>query len=75
MTIPSQLSGKVFDMVKNIMPKNTLNLELAQLLIADSFAEDESAREYFELSNIALEDHLPAIVETLKEKKSGKGKS
>ena len=65
MTLPSQLSGRVFDMVKNVLPKNTLNLELAHLLIADSFSEDNRARDFFQLSDTYIEDYLPTIVETI----------
>jgi uncharacterized protein YbjT (DUF2867 family) len=72
MTIPSQLSGKVFDMLKSAMPKNTLNLELAQLLIADSFSESTEAHDFFGLSENHLEDYLGAIVEGMIEKKEKK---
>jgi len=65
MTLPSQLSGRVFDMVKNVLPKNTLNLELAHLLIADSFSEDNRARDFYQLSDTYIEDYLPTIVETI----------
>lgn len=69
-TLPSQLSGNLFEMIKRVMPKNTFNLELAQLLIADSFAESDNSAGYFELSNEPLEHRLPDIVDALmKEKK------
>ena len=69
MTIPSQLSGKVFDMVTRGLPKNTIDLELAQILIADSCADSGSggmhARDLFGGSKVPLSDCLPAIAETL----------
>lgn len=72
MTLPSQLSGRVFEMAKNAMPKNTFNLELAQLLIADSYAVTDEASSMFELSDVTIESKLQSIVDTLMDKKRKK---
>jgi uncharacterized protein YbjT (DUF2867 family) len=69
MTIPSQLSGKVFDLVTRGLPKNTIDLELAQILIADSCSGGSAAsihaRQLFGGSKVPLSDCLPAIADTL----------
>ncbi|MBX9673423.1 MAG: NAD(P)H-binding protein [Candidatus Obscuribacterales bacterium] len=71
MTIPSQLSGKAFEMATKVLPKNTMSLELAQILIADSIAT-ESAKEKvsntFTLRGDSMDVHLDEIVESLKAK-------
>ncbi|MBS1996276.1 MAG: hypothetical protein JSS86_08200, partial [Cyanobacteria bacterium SZAS LIN-2] len=68
MTIPSQLSGKVFDMVAKGLPKNTIDLELAQILIADSAGSGALAKSLFGAPKVPLSDCLPAIAEGLKAK-------
>ena len=72
MTIPSQLSGKVFDMVARGLPKNTIDLELAQILIADSCATDSGsnvlAESLFGPTRVPLSDCLPTIAESLTRK-------
>ncbi len=65
MTIPSQLSGKVFDMVSKGLPKNSIDLELAQILIADSAGSAEPAKTLFGANKVPLTDCLPTIAESL----------
>ncbi|MBU6450757.1 MAG: NAD(P)H-binding protein [Cyanobacteria bacterium REEB67] len=69
MTVPSQLSGKVFDLVSKGLPKNTIDLELAQILIADSCALDGQggalAKQLFGPTKVPLGDCLPTIAESL----------
>jgi NADH dehydrogenase len=65
MTIPSQLSGKVFDMVSRGLPKNTIDLELAQILIADSTGSKEPGKTLFGPTKVPLHDCLPTIAESL----------
>jgi uncharacterized protein YbjT (DUF2867 family) len=65
MTIPSQLSGKVFDMVARALPKNSIDLELAQILIADSSGNGELAKSLFGATKVPLRDCLPTIAESL----------
>jgi NADH dehydrogenase len=65
MTIPSQLSGKVFDMVAHALPKNSLDLELAQILAADSTGSGEVAKSLFGATRVPLKDCLPTIADSL----------
>jgi len=65
MTVPSQLSGKVFDMVAKHLPKNTIDLELAQILIADSAGNGTLAKQLFGAPKVPLSDCLPAIADGL----------
>lgn len=65
MTIPSQLSGKVFDMVARALPKNSIDLELAQILVADSAGSGELAKTLFGSTKVPLKDCLPTIAESL----------
>jgi hypothetical protein len=68
MTIPSQLSGKAFEMATKVLPKNTITLELAQILITDSHSSSKEAHDLFGLEGKCLEDFLPDIVESLKKR-------
>lgn len=68
MTIPSQLSGKAFEMATKVLPKNTITLELAQILITDSHSSSKEAHDLFGLEGKCLEDYLPDIVESLKKR-------
>lgn len=68
MTIPSQLSGKAFEMATKILPKNTITLELAQILITDSFSSSAEAHDLFELEGRNLEDYLHDIVISLQKR-------
>ncbi len=69
MTIPSQLSGKAFEMATKVLPKNTITLELAQILIADSFSSSQDAHDLFDLEGRHLEDYLHDIVANLRKHK------
>jgi uncharacterized protein YbjT (DUF2867 family) len=68
MTIPSQLSGKAFEMATKILPKNTITLELAQILITDSFSSSIEAHDLFALEGRNLEDYLHDIVLSLQKR-------
>jgi NADH dehydrogenase len=71
MTIPSQFSGKAFELATRVLPKNSVSLELAQILIADSVADPAScaeAKELFGLSDISIVDHLYEIARSLEAK-------
>ena len=68
MTIPSQLSGKVFDMVARGLPKNSIDLELAQILIADSAGSADVAKSLFGPTKVPLKDCLPTIAASLQAK-------
>lgn len=69
MTIPTHLSARAFEMATKLLPKNTITLELAHILAADSTSDSKEARSLFKLKGRFLGDYLPDIVNGLKDKK------
>jgi hypothetical protein len=55
-------------MATKVLPKNTITLELAQILITDSHSSSKEAHDLFGLEGKCLEDFLPDIVESLKKR-------
>lgn len=72
MTIPTHLSARAFEMATKILPRNTITLELAHILAADSTSDSREARSLFKLKGRYLEDYLPEIVNGMKENKDKK---
>lgn len=69
LTIPTHVSARAFEMATRLLPKNTITLELAHILAADSTSDSKEARQLFKLKGRYLEDYLTDIVKGLSEKR------
>lgn len=65
MNIPSQLSGKTFDILTKALPRSILTNDLAGLMSDDSCSTQKEMLENFQIRNVSLRQYLPQIVQTL----------
>ncbi len=60
--IPSELSGKAFDLLSKALPKKAVDLDLAKIVTSDSVTESNDMVENFEVENKSLEDAFEGII-------------
>ena len=65
MNIPSNFSGRTFDLVAKALPKSFFSSDFASIFSHDSNGSQDVMLRHFEVRNIALEQYFPKIMESI----------